>query len=99
MFFGFDCGSGPALLATEDRYDDGQWHTVTFSRENTEGKLVIDKTTVVTGESVGGTKALNVIHPIYVGGLDPEIADSARQRAQVPREDFASSTALVAFGF
>ncbi|KAL0280200.1 UNVERIFIED_CONTAM: hypothetical protein PYX00_001570 [Menopon gallinae] len=89
VFFGFDCGSGPALLATEDRYDDGQWHTVTFSRENTAGKLIIDKTTVVTGESVGGTKALNVILPIYVGGLDPEVADSARQRAQGVNQSFA----------
>ena len=41
VVYGFDCGSGAAYIETtrDQKYNDGQWHTVKFSRQ---GKLNIE---------------------------------------------------------
>ncbi|XP_046389625.1 laminin subunit alpha [Ischnura elegans] len=69
LFYSFNCGSGPALITSEESYNDGQWHSVTFSRLHTQGKLSVDHAEVGEGSSKGNTKALNVLPPFFVGGI------------------------------
>lgn len=83
LFFGFNCGSGAALITSPDSYDDGNWHTVRITRENTLGQLIVDGQNPVSGESSGSTKTLNVIPPYYLGGFDPAIIESAKHNIQV----------------
>ncbi|KAK6627794.1 hypothetical protein RUM44_010273 [Polyplax serrata] len=89
LFFGFNCGSGAALITSPDSYDDGNWHTVRITRENTLGQLIVDGQNPVSGESSGSTKTLNVIPPYYLGGFDPAIIESAKHNIQGLNQSFA----------
>lgn len=33
MVYGFNCGSGAAYITTEEKWNDGNWHFVEFSRQ------------------------------------------------------------------
>ncbi|XP_012943161.1 laminin subunit alpha isoform X2 [Aplysia californica] len=70
--YGFNCGSGSALITSPEAYNDGKWHTVKFSRRRQDGSLEIDGERVGIGRSPGGTRSLNTKPPHYVGGLPEE---------------------------
>ena len=78
LVFSFDCGSGPSKLETEFRVDDGQWHSVDFSRIGNEGKLVFDSREVKVPDagrfSFSSTKIMEVSPNLYLGGLDEDMA-------------------------
>ncbi|XP_054012773.1 laminin subunit alpha [Hylaeus anthracinus] len=69
LHYKFDCGSGPALLVSEKRINDNQWHTVIFKREGNYGELLVDEDSRVTGYSEGPSGTMNVSPPFYVGGV------------------------------
>lgn len=76
VHYTFDCGSGPALLKSNVKINDNQWHTVVFKRTDNLGKLIVDENEVISGYSQGDSTTINVNPPFYVGGILPELADS-----------------------
>ncbi|KAG8311897.1 hypothetical protein J6590_034486 [Homalodisca vitripennis] len=78
VHYGYNCGSGAALLESDLSVNDGEWHNVRFSRVQTSGKLIIDDVLIREGESRGSTKTINVMPPLYLGGIDPRISDNTK---------------------
>ncbi|XP_038249040.1 laminin subunit alpha-1 [Dermochelys coriacea] len=72
-----DLGSGPLMLKTENRYNNGTWYKISFSRNKKQGVLaVMDAYNLhyketKQGESPGVASDLNRSDkdPIYIGGL------------------------------
>jgi laminin alpha 3/5 len=83
VYYGFNCGSGPSLIVSERTYNDGQWHSVTFSRQHTNGILSIDSEIVGQGSSKGSTKSINILSPYYVGGISQNISSDAKVNIKV----------------
>jgi laminin alpha 3/5 len=81
--YGFNCGSGALLIASERTYNDGQWHSVTFSRHHTAGNLSIDSEAVGQGSSTGQTKSINIVSPYYVGGISPNLSSDVKTNIKV----------------
>ncbi|OAD58422.1 Laminin subunit alpha [Eufriesea mexicana] len=69
VHYKFDCGSGPALLTSEKKINDNEWHIVIFKRQQNYGQLIVDEDEAVTGYSQGTTETMNVSPPFYVGGV------------------------------
>ena len=65
----FDCGSGPALLISDKKINDDEWHIVIFKRQGNYGELIVDEDEAVTGYSQGIVETMNVNPPFYVGGV------------------------------
>ncbi|XP_011495348.1 PREDICTED: laminin subunit alpha [Ceratosolen solmsi marchali] len=74
VYYTYDCGSGPALLGSEKKINDHQWHTVYFKRLGVEGELVVDDQPPIYGKSVGTTESISVQPPFFVGGVDPTVS-------------------------
>lgn len=53
-------------------YNDNKWHTVEFSRNGPEGKLVIDGEHVDGGRTIGNTVKVELNIPFYLGGINPD---------------------------
>jgi laminin alpha 3/5 len=83
VHYGFNCGSGSALIVSEKTYHDGQWHSVLFSRLHTSGRLTIDGEVAGEGSSKGSTKSINILSPYYIGGISPNISSDARVNIKV----------------
>ncbi|CAG2159955.1 unnamed protein product [Oppiella nova] len=79
VHYAWDCGSGRAIIPSNNVYSDGQWHKVTFSRKGRNGILRIDDgKEEFTGFSNGATNSLNVKSPIYIGGIPEELSKLAK---------------------
>ncbi|XP_070151389.1 laminin subunit alpha [Polyergus mexicanus] len=73
----FNCGSGSALLESNKKINDNEWHIVVFKRQGNYGSLTVDEEDPVTGYSLGDATTINVNPPFFVGGVLPEIASIA----------------------
>ncbi|XP_022314761.2 laminin subunit alpha-like [Crassostrea virginica] len=73
LVFAFDCGSGMLYLQTDEKYNDGKWHSVEFGRNQKTGKISVDGGTPQEGLSPGPTRSLNVRRPYFVGGITPQL--------------------------
>ncbi|XP_077991288.1 laminin subunit alpha-5-like [Glandiceps talaboti] len=83
IVYAFNCGSGTLTLITEDRYNDGKWHSVKFFREQTRGELYVDGKPSTPGTSPGSALNLNVSPPFYKGGVpSPDAAKNVQTRAR-----------------
>ncbi|XP_061661394.1 laminin subunit alpha-1 [Syngnathoides biaculeatus] len=73
----FDLGSGPLVLASNRKYNNGLWYKVTLQRNRRKGHLSImaadqsSEKEVLEAESPGSASDLNRsdLDPIYIGGL------------------------------
>ncbi|CAH1775058.1 unnamed protein product, partial [Owenia fusiformis] len=78
ILFAFNCGSGPAVIESEDTYNDGEWHKVRIERDQRRGFLYVDDKKVAEGASQGRSRSINIgAGPFYVGGLSPEVSKKA----------------------
>ncbi|XP_074843522.1 laminin subunit alpha-1 isoform X4 [Carettochelys insculpta] len=72
-----ELGTGPLTLTTENRYNNGTWYKISFSRNKKQGVLAVMDTYNLNyketkqGESPGVASDLNRSDkdPIYIGGL------------------------------
>lgn len=80
VHYKFDCGSGPALIVSDNKINDHQWHTVVFKRQGVEGALVVDDLSPITGTSQGTTESMSVQPPFFVGGVDSSSAENVLER-------------------
>ncbi|XP_050097931.1 laminin subunit alpha isoform X1 [Anopheles aquasalis] len=72
VYHTFNCGSGSANMSSERNYNDNEWHTVHFMRQNSKGKLIIDGEDESSAESTGSTRTMAIQAPIYVGGVSSD---------------------------
>lgn len=75
IHYKFDCGSGPALLVSDKKINDNQWHIITFKRQGNYGELIVDDENPVTDYSQGDETTIDVNPPFFVGGVLPELSD------------------------
>ncbi|KAK3091660.1 hypothetical protein FSP39_021617 [Pinctada imbricata] len=80
IMFKFDCGTGAAVLKSPKTYNDGQWHKIDFGRNTKSGTMNIDGEEVASGESIGVTRSLNVVAPLFLGGLSIDVLNNDRAK-------------------
>ncbi|XP_065337904.1 laminin subunit alpha [Cloeon dipterum] len=78
VYYSFNTGSGTLIIQSTGSYRDGVWHTATFSRKASTGKLIIDNADKVEGTSKGTTNSINVVPPYYVGGVGSKNIDAQK---------------------
>lgn len=75
-------------MTSKFEYNNNQWHTVVFSRQQTIGRLLINGEDDTTGESLGSTRAMAVQGPYYVGGVNPNILQDSNNNLGLDKDDF-----------
>ncbi|CAL7933589.1 unnamed protein product [Xylocopa violacea] len=80
VHYTFDCGSGPALLVSENKINDDEWHIVIFKRQGNYGELIVDENEPQTGYSQGTMETINVSPPFYVGGVLQDMSTRILQK-------------------
>ncbi|KAL3275279.1 hypothetical protein HHI36_020047 [Cryptolaemus montrouzieri] len=70
LIFTFTNGSGAAIIQSPGVYNNDLWHKVDFSRDGSNGKLIIDGDSVNFGQAVNADK-MELKSPFYIGGLEP----------------------------
>ncbi|KAJ7335041.1 hypothetical protein JRQ81_012982 [Phrynocephalus forsythii] len=66
--FRFNCGTGIAVLTSENRIKLGSWHSVTVFRNGLEGWLRLGNYPPVSGKSQGQYSKITFRTPFYLGG-------------------------------
>ncbi|KFV84292.1 Pikachurin, partial [Struthio camelus australis] len=66
--FRFNCGTGVAVITSENKIKLGNWHSVTLFRDGQNGWLKMDNDTPVAGKSQGQYSKITFRTPFYVGG-------------------------------
>ncbi|PKU37020.1 hypothetical protein llap_12676 [Limosa lapponica baueri] len=66
--FRFNCGTGAAVITSENKIKLGNWHSVTLFRDGMNGWLRMDSDAPVTGKSQGQYSKITFRTPFYVGG-------------------------------
>lgn len=72
VVFVFDAGHGLLNLRSDFMYNDNNWHSVEFSRDGSDGKLVIDNQLADGGKTQNNTTKLELHPPFYLGGINQE---------------------------
>ncbi|KAF1556232.1 Pikachurin, partial [Eudyptes schlegeli] len=66
--FRFSCGTGVAVITSENKIKLGNWHSITLFRDGMNGWLRMDNDAPVTGKSQGQYSKIMFRTPFYVGG-------------------------------
>ncbi|KGL79817.1 Pikachurin, partial [Tinamus guttatus] len=67
--FRFDCGSGTAVIRSEEPVSLGQWHEIRVSRTAKNGILQVDKQKPVEGMAEGAFTQIKCSSDIFIGGV------------------------------
>lgn len=76
VHYKFDCGSGLMSLMNNKKINDNQWHVVTFIRDGKYGQLIVDEEEI-EGYSEGNSTTIDVNPPFFVGGVLPQMSQTA----------------------
>ncbi|CAL8315163.1 unnamed protein product [Merluccius merluccius] len=71
LVFTFSSAGHRVQIRSQDRYQDGDWHSVVCIREGSVGQLIIDDLTALEGRAPGLDQSWHVQSPLYVGGAPP----------------------------
>lgn len=63
---------------SSESINDGEWHTIEFSKNHTLGKLKIDEIEVASGVSPGNANTMNINAPMYIGGVSSQVANNTK---------------------
>lgn len=69
----FNLGSGRVSIQSRRTYSDDKWHKASFVRRNVDGTLIVDGDSV-SGRSPGSLSTMDVVSPLYVGGVRESIS-------------------------
>ena len=83
LVYGWNCGSGPAFIETEENYADGEWHYVQFTRNGDRGRLYVDRVDVGEQRSIGQTKSLEIGSRFFLGGVTSNMYETAQNNLGV----------------
>lgn len=67
--FGFDVGSGPALIQGNKTLSLNQWNSIKLKRENSVGTLEVNDEPIYTGSSLGQFSGLDLGQNMYLGNV------------------------------
>ncbi|KAL7836080.1 hypothetical protein AOLI_G00273640 [Acnodon oligacanthus] len=67
--FRFDCGSGSAVIRSEEPVSMNEWHELRVSRTAKNGILQVDEQRPVEGSSEGAFTQIKCSSPLYIGGV------------------------------
>lgn len=59
-------------MVSNKEYNDGTWHTVVFSRQQSKGKLLINGEDEKFGEVAGTIRNMALVPPYSVGGINED---------------------------
>ncbi|XP_023289722.1 laminin subunit alpha, partial [Orussus abietinus] len=76
VLYQYDLGEGEIALRSDERYNDGQWHSLEALRLEKIGVLKLDAAMVARDEVGGKSKTLHSSDHIYFGGYPPSIRHS-----------------------
>ncbi|XP_027748836.1 laminin subunit alpha-4, partial [Empidonax traillii] len=71
LIFMFNAGQQKIRIKSQEKYNDGLWHDVIFTRGKNIGHLIIDGLRVLEESFGGNTNAWQVTAPLYIGGVAP----------------------------
>ncbi|KAM9840767.1 laminin subunit alpha-4 [Aulostomus maculatus] len=80
LVYTFNVGNQRVRIRSEEKYNDGAWHDVIFTRDGNVGRLVIDGLTVQEDQAPGVNVSWQVSSPLYFGGVPPGRAQTLIQR-------------------
>ncbi|XP_036405732.1 laminin subunit alpha-4 [Megalops cyprinoides] len=83
LVYTFNIGSHKIRIKSQEKYNDGAWHNVIFTRDGNVGRLIIDGLKVLEDRSPGGNSSWHVSSPLYLGGVPPGRAQRNIQRNSV----------------
>ncbi|CAK6973835.1 pikachurin isoform X2 [Scomber scombrus] len=75
--FRFDCGSGGAVIRSEEQISLDAWHELRVSRTAKSGILQVDSQRPMEGIAEGAFTQINCSSPLYIGGV-PEYDKTKR---------------------
>uniref|UniRef100_A0A3Q4GWL1 EGF like, fibronectin type III and laminin G domains n=1 Tax=Neolamprologus brichardi TaxID=32507 RepID=A0A3Q4GWL1_NEOBR len=75
--FRFDCGSGGAVIRSEEQISLDSWHELRVSRTAKSGILQVDSQRPMEGIAEGAFTQINCSSPLYIGGV-PEYDKTKR---------------------
>uniref|UniRef100_A0A4W6GAJ0 EGF like, fibronectin type III and laminin G domains n=1 Tax=Lates calcarifer TaxID=8187 RepID=A0A4W6GAJ0_LATCA len=75
--FRFDCGSGGAIIRSEEQISLDAWHELRVSRTAKSGILQVDSQRPMEGIAEGAFTQINCSSPLYIGGV-PEYDKTKR---------------------
>uniref|UniRef100_A0AAQ5YQR5 EGF like, fibronectin type III and laminin G domains n=1 Tax=Amphiprion ocellaris TaxID=80972 RepID=A0AAQ5YQR5_AMPOC len=81
--FRFDCGSGGAVIRSEEQISLDSWHELRVSRTAKSGILQVDSQRPMEGIAEGAFTQINCSSPLYIGGV-PEY-DKTKRTAGVKK--------------
>uniref|UniRef100_A0A3B4ZVM0 EGF like, fibronectin type III and laminin G domains n=1 Tax=Stegastes partitus TaxID=144197 RepID=A0A3B4ZVM0_9TELE len=81
--FRFDCGSGGAVIRSEEQISLDSWHELRVSRTAKSGILQVDSQRPMEGIAEGAFTQINCSSPLYIGGV-PEY-DKTKKTAGVKK--------------
>lgn len=80
LMYTFNAGQDKVRIKTHEKYNDGAWHNVIFTRDGNMGRLIVDGLTVLDDRVTGSNASWHVSGPVYVGGVPPGKAQKNIQR-------------------
>ncbi|KAL3869382.1 hypothetical protein ACJMK2_042067 [Sinanodonta woodiana] len=86
--YAFNPGTGAGVVTSPKTYNDGQWHTVEFARNQKEGPLVVDGKDIGVGISKGSARSLNVRPPYYFGGVPSDLPKKGKENLDDSTDNF-----------
>lgn len=80
LVYTFNVADQRVKIKSENKYNDGAWHSVIFIRDGSVGRLIIDGLTVLEDRVQGSNASWHISSPLYVGGVPPGKAQKNIQR-------------------
>ncbi|NXU87921.1 LAMA4 protein, partial [Xiphorhynchus elegans] len=71
LVFMFNAGHQKIRIKSQEKYNDGLWHDVIFTRSKNIGRLIIDGLRVLEESFGGNSNTWQVTEPLYIGGVAP----------------------------
>ena len=65
--FSYELGGGPAIIRSQSRVDDGQFHSLKVERTRKQGVLTLNREAPQVTQSPGEQHMLNANGNIYIG--------------------------------
>ncbi|XP_054900576.1 laminin subunit alpha-4 [Poeciliopsis prolifica] len=80
LVFSFSVGDQKVQIRSEEKYDDGAWHSIVCVRDGSMGRLIIDRLTEFEDVAQANNVAWRVSDFLFVGGVPPGKAQRNIQR-------------------
>ncbi|NXF08523.1 LAMA4 protein, partial [Smithornis capensis] len=71
LVFMFNAGHQKIRIKSQEKYNDGLWHNVIFTRGKNIGRLIIDGLRVLEESFGSNANTWQVTEPLYIGGVAP----------------------------